>query len=385
MKTFFSICSALVLVMMLNSCEEEAGFELLVYPEEDYELLSQYLNIAPFPPEYDIAVPIGGSSFSSSVRTFPINDNQAELGRVLFYDKNLSKDRTVSCESCHQQALAFSDDVDFSIGVSERKTTRNSQALGSVLSFSAYYGSPSVGGIPFFWDNRAESVQEQSEQTLANPQEMDMKMHEVVDRVKEMPYYEPLFKAAYADKEITSQKVLDALNEFINSMGTFDSPFDKELLQDSNPDRTFASFNEAENLGKSLFLTNCSSCHSRRFGRPVDLKANNGLEMEYEDKGIGLITQNGADMGQFKIPTLRNIALTAPYMHDGSLATLEDVIEHYSSGIKAHRNLSSELKSSGEPKRFNFNEEEKQALVDFLHTLTDEEFITNEKYANPFK
>lgn len=382
MKTIFSICLALMLVIVLNSCEEDSGFELLVYPEEDYELLSQYLNIAPIPPEYDLKVPTGNATLTRSIS---VNDNQAELGRVLFYDKNLSKDRTVSCESCHQQALAFSDDVDFSIGVEGRKTTRNSQALGSVLSFSAYYGSPSVGGIPFFWDNRAESVQEQSEQTLANPQEMDMEMHEVVERVQELPYYEPLFKAAYADDKITSQKVLDALNEFINSMGTFDSPFDKELIKDGNPNRNFDNFSPSENIGKSLFMTNCASCHSSRFGRPVDLKANNGLDMEYEDKGIGLLSQDEADMGLFKIPTLRNIALTAPYMHDGRFETLEEVINHYSSGVKAHRNLSSELKSSDQPKRFNFTDAQKQSLIDFLHTLTDETFITDEKYANPFK
>lgn len=382
MKTLFSACLALMLVIVLNSCEEDSGFELLVYPEEDYELISQYLNIASVPPEYDLEVPTGNATVTRSIS---VNDNQAELGRVLFYDKNLSKDRTVSCESCHQQALAFSDDVDFSIGVEGRKTVRNSQALGSVLSFSAYYGSPSVGGIPFFWDNRAESVQEQSEQTLANPQEMDMKMHEVVERVQELPYYEPLFKAAYADDKITSQKVLDALNEFINSMGTFDSPFDQELIKDGNPNRTFDTFSDSENLGKSLFMTNCASCHSSRFGRPVDLKANNGLDMEYEDKGIGLLTQDEADMGLFKIPTLRNIALTAPYMHDGRFETLEEVIDHYSSGVKAHKNLSSELKSSDEPKRFNFTDVQKQSLIDFLHTLTDETFITDEKYANPFK
>ena len=199
----------------------------------------------------------------------------ATLGRVLFYDKNLSKDKTISCASCHAQSIAFSDDKAFSDGIENRATDRNSLALGAVFSFSEYYGNASFGRIPFFWDNRASSVQEQSEQTFANPNEMGMEMHQVLERVKEMPYYTPLMKAAFGLGDITEQKILDAINEFVNSLGSFNAPFDKALDNEfrnhnnaiSAVQEDFALFNAQENLGKRLYLDNCASCHGPLLGR----------------------------------------------------------------------------------------------------------------------
>lgn len=137
-----------------------------------------------------------------------------------------------------------------------------------------------------------------------------------------------------------------------------------------------------------MYLQNCSSCHGNLEtgkGVPGDIQANNGLAVNYVDQGAGSITEEVVDMGMFKIPALRNIALTAPYMHDGRFESLNEVIEHYSSGIQNHPNLHFRLKDqSGNARTFQFNEEEKEALIVFLHTLTDEEFITAEKYADPF-
>lgn len=361
--------------VVLTSCEQK-GIDLTAYGDEDYALLSQTLNLPTYPVEYDFRLPsyAGGSSTS-------IDNNLATLGRVLFYDKNLSKDRSVSCASCHQQKLAFSDDEAFSEGVEERRTTRNSLALGSSISFAVYYGSASLGLVPFFWDNRASSVQEQSEQTLANSREMDMEMHEVVGRVKELEYYGPLFEASFRDRDITEERVLDAINEFVNSLASFNSKFDQEMSKASDISRDFSGFTGSENLGKNLYNQNCSSCHGAVMSRPTRLEANNGLDMSYEDRGIGEISQNTSQYGLFKVPTLRNIELTAPYMHDGRFATLHDVMDHYSEGVMGHENLSFGLPVGG----FNFTATEKQGLVDFLSTLTDHDYINDEKFADPFK
>lgn len=386
----------MVFVFGFISCQKE-GIDVEYKYYEDYALISEHLDLpeAPFPykidfPEY--------YRVSSNVN---FNPDLATLGRVLFYDTNLSKDASISCASCHKQEIGFSDDVAFSKGVFGAETDRNSLALGSVFSFNEYYGSISSNRIPFFWDNRASSVQDQSTETFANAKEMDMEMHEVIAAVKEQPYYEPLFKAAFGslntDSRITDTNILDAIGEFINSIANVDSKFDEEMtkrLQKENAtfsdrDRIakldFDGFSAKENLGKRLYVQNCASCHSAVNERPAKPFANNGLDTNYDDKGIGAINGSYSD-GNFKVPTLRNISLTAPYMHDGRFATLGDVIDHYSNGIQDHRNLDIDLKNfDNTPKQFNFTEEEKEALIAFFETLTDEKMLTDEKYSDPFK
>jgi len=314
------------------------------------------------------------------------------LGRVLFYDKNLSEDREISCASCHKQELAFSDDVAFSRGIADRETARNSLSLGSVFSFSEYYGAESFGRIPFFWDNRAISVAEQATATFANDLEMGMEMHEVVSRVNEQPYYEPLFAAAFGrTSDVTEENVLEAISEFVNSMGSFDSRFDQGLSMKTNgsngssnltslAQQDFPNFTDQENVGKAIYQQDCAGCHSPIVSAPSRTRSNNGLTVSYVDSGIGQMTGASQDMGMFKVPTLRNIALSAPYMHDGSLATLEEVIEHYSSGIAAHPNLDLGL----EPGGFGYDQAEKDALLAFLKTTSDEGYTTAVKYSDPF-
>lgn len=387
MKTILFTCFVSVLFLSLQSCQQEE-IEYASFSNADYRKISKHLNVPTYPPEYDVTLPdyLGGTSRA-------IDDQQAMLGRVLFYDKHLSQDSTIACASCHLQELAFSDNVAFSKGVYDRSTSRNSQALGAVISFIVYYSSSSnSGGVPFFWDNRAFSIQEQSKATLKNRLEMDITMSEVVKRVKEQPYYAPFFKAIYFDEAVDEDKILDALSAFVNSIGSFNSPYDKARGEHMSSEEEFSAFTVSENLGKRIYQENCSTCHGVNFNAPNVLASNNGLAMEYEDQGLGGHTNDNSDMGRFKVPTLRNIALTAPYMHDGSIATLAKVIDHYSNGIQAHRNLSSRLKeevmvdSNLElvPKKFNFTIQEKRALLDFFETLTDYELITDERFSNPF-
>ena len=387
----FTLLSFL-LILLFNSCDyTHPDVSYTVYNEEDSEILYKYLNLPVNKPlQYNTTFPdyLG-------LPMLRIDNELATLGRVLFFDKNLSSDNSISCASCHKQELGFSDNIVFSHGAEGQTTDRNSLALGSVFNFRQYYGPVSNGMVPFFWDNRAESVSEQSSQTFANPREMNLTLIEVYDRVKAQEYYPPLFKAAYDDQIITVPKILNAINEYVNSIANVNTKFDREMNRHFNSVNSetdigsidFEGFTLLENTGKKIYADLCSSCHGRFMERPIKIKANNGLDLEYEDNGIGAINHLIVDKGLFKVPTLRNIELTGPYMHDGRFETLEEVIDHYSDNIQAHPNLSVELKDTllNEPLQFNFNENKKQALISFLKTLTDEKSLTAEKYSDPFK
>ncbi|MEK7253471.1 MAG: cytochrome c peroxidase, partial [Bacteroidota bacterium] len=312
------------------------------------------------------------------------------LGRVLFWDARLSANDAVSCASCHKPELAFADDVAFSEGFLGERTSRNSLALGAFPSFNAYYG---FGGSRLFWDERAGSVQEQSTQTLQNPVEMGTKLHELGDKILKEDYYQVLFRKAFPENEFgggfsTDQKILRALEAFVNSIGCFNSKYDQEIVKGHLETQNFSGFTAEENQGKQLFQQNCASCHNLGAGFATSVTtANNGLDETYTDDGLGGVTQQYKDKGVFKVPMLRNVVLTAPYMHDGRFKTLEEVVEHYNSGVKLHDNLHESLRdlSTGEPKRLNLSEDDKAALIAFLHTLTDESAVLAVKYSDPFK
>ncbi len=390
MKTRLLFLGFTLAILMIFSCKNEPlAVNQALYSDQEFEVINKYLNLPEESMDYTLHFPSYYRTSSTAT-----NDEVATLGRVIFYDKNLSSDRSISCASCHKQELAFSDDVAFSDGVQSRKTDRNSLALGAVFSFSEYYGSESLGRIPFMWDNRASSVGEQSEMSFRNEREMGMKMDEVVVRMLEQPYYAPLIKKAYGFGEVTEGRVLEALDAFVNSMGSNNSKFDKAMEKASSGfgsifstvEENFADFSPQENLGKRLFLNNCSSCHGSIISPAALTSENNGLEIAYADKGIGRLDLKGQEWdGKFKIPTVRNIALTAPYMHDGRFATLDDVLDHYSNGIVDHPNLGQSLKQGNTPRRFNFSQEERSALLAFFNTLTDESYIKDEKFSNPFK
>lgn len=388
MKNLNSLLVFLMVLFFFSSCKKDKiDITYERYTAEDYAVLSQTLNIENDLEDYTFVFPKYYNS-----RSLSFDSDLATLGRVIFYDKNLSDDRTISCASCHKQELAFADDKAFSEGVSNRTTSRNSLALGSVFNFAEYYGDAAQGRIPFFWDNRANTVQEQTRQTFANEDEMNMPMHKVLERVNENDYYEILFKETFGDSNASEDRILDAVSEFVNSMSSYRSKYDEELDKHyvntfnlTNIEGvTFSGFTAAENLGKDLYVSNCGNCHGAINGFPAEVKANNGLDMEYEDQGIG--EMNGSSQnGVFKVPTLRNIALTGPFMHDGRFETLEEVVDHYSNGIQNHPNLSFQLKQNGQAKAFNFTQGEKDALIAFLNTFTDEVMLTDPKYSDPFK
>ena len=223
-------------------------------------------------------------------------------------------------------------------------------------------------------------------QTLQDPIEMGMDLNLLVNRVKSKDYYRVLFEKAF-DGNITQENILNSIAEFINAMVVSDTRFDKGVEQHFDETRDFDNFTAAENLGKRLFIDNCATCHGSNHVRVNTSAANNGLDMEYTDQGVGALTNIINDNGVFKVPLLRNIELTGPYMHDGRFETLEEVIEHYNSGVQDHRNLHPLLQDGfvNGPKKLNLSDEEKAALVSFLKTLTDTRITSDERFSDPFK
>lgn len=223
---------------------------------------------------------------------------------------------------------------------------------------------------------------------------MGMTLEQVVSEVEDQDYYPELFQQAFASEEVTSEKIPKALAQFVRSIVSYSSKCDEGRAQSPSPGANFPNFTAEENLGKNIFFRTipngagaCFGCHTTEaFVSANPGPQNNGLDaISSDDLGAGAVFSNPIFLGRFKTTSLRNIALTAPYMHDGRFATLEEVVEHYNSGIQAHPTLSPALTdANGNPIRLNLTDAEKAALVAFLNTLTDESVGTEEKWSNPF-
>jgi cytochrome c peroxidase len=308
-----------------------------------------------------------------------VTNHGATLGRVLFYDTRLSINNSIACASCHKQELAFSDGVRFSKGFGGKTTPRNSMAiLNAGLNHN------------LFWDSRVQSVTQLALEPVRNHIEMGMESMDVLEKkLANTNFYPELFAKAYGSSEVSSKKIADAMAQFVCSIISSNSKFDHGV------EKNFNNFTELEKMGKALFFSakaKCSECHAgSNFAAPDNPFSNDpygspeikgtaviGLELQAKDKG--------KSNGNFRIPSLRNVALTAPYMHDGRFATLEQVVDHYNSGIVAQANLDPKfIDQEGRPLKMNLNALEKKALIAFLKTLTDEQMIKDQRFANPFK
>ena len=315
----------------------------------------------------------------------PITDDGATLGRVLFYDKKLSANGTISCASCHQQDKGFSDDAILSEGFEGGLTGRHSMTLIN----ARYYQRGR-----FFWDERAVTLEEQVLMPFQDPVEMGMTIEEVVMSVEGQDFYPALFESAFGTTEINEDRIAKALAQFVRSIVSYGSKYDIGRAQVNNLGAAFPNFTAEENLGKQLFLQPlpaggaCFGCHTTEaFVSANPGPTNNGLDaLSDDDLGVGGVSNNPRFLGAFKTSTLRNIELTAPYMHDGRFASLEEVVEHYNSGIQAHPNLAPALRDpQGNPIRLNLTATEKSALVAFLKTLTDNGVSNEEKWSDPFR
>ena len=241
-----------------------------------------------------------------------------------------------------------------------------------------------------FWDERANTLEDQVLQPIQNQTEMGMTLAVLNLRAANEPYYGQLFTAAFGSSAITSDRISKALAQFVRSIVSGASKYDQGVPIN------FANFTQLENQGRAIFLGpagGCAACHGSDNFVPGNNIFNNGLENHYVDKGLGAISGLAADEGFFKVPSLRNIELTAPYMHDGRFATLEEVVEFYNNGVVNHPNLSPQLRlppgppgsPPPPPRRLNLNPGQQDALVAFMKTLTDRSVTTDPKFSDPFR
>ncbi|MEY3342372.1 MAG: hypothetical protein RL090_56 [Bacteroidota bacterium] len=292
-----------------------------------------------------------------------VNRKRFELGRKLFYDPILSRDNTISCGSCHQQEGAFAHiDHRVSHGIDNLNGNRNSPALFNL----AWHNS-------FFWDGGVNHIEVQPISPIQNPVEMDETLANVVQKLQSSSTYRTLFRDAYGSDSITSQMMLKAMSQFMALLISADSKYDKYIRGESG-----GTLTAQELSGLNLFRQKCGSCHVEPLFTDLTFR-NNGLDSVFvDDPGRALITQSPADSGKFKVPSLRNIELSFPYMHDGSINTLDKVLNHYSTGVKNSTTLDPILNGG-----IQLTTQEKADIISFLRTLTDHKFVTNKEFADP--
>jgi cytochrome c peroxidase len=322
-------------------------------------------------------------------RDNPTTDAGAALGRVLFYDTRLSANGTIACASCHHQKHAFADPGGkFSKGYEGKHTDRNAMPLVEARFYARGR---------FFWDERARTLEEQVLMPIGNKVEMGHDPAKAVALLAADPAYAKLVEKAFGDPKLTTDRAAKALAQFVRSLLSYRSKYDAGAATVRSRTEDFPNFTREENRGRALFVQRCANCHMPAqqdavFSDPNT--QNNGLDADLKvaDLGVADATFDKNRAGHFKSPSLRNVEHTGPYMHDGRLATLEDVIEHYSGGIKSHPNLDGRLRNlPGAPgggrqtRGFQFSTGEKAALLAFLKTLSDPAFLADPKFADPFE
>lgn len=298
----------------------------------------------------------------------PMTREGVELGRYLFYDGILSENRTMSCAACHQQAYAFSDPRQFSFGVRGDLGVKQSMSVVN-LAWSNF----------LFWDGRAKTLEAQANDPITNPIEMASSWAIILPRLQSHADYPKRFYKAFGTSKIDSNLVLKALAQFERSIVSFNSRFDRYFFGGDA-----SVFTKEEERGLDLFFSegaSCNHCHSDVL-LTDNFFRNNGLDMK-PDSGIARTTGLSKDVGKMRVPTLRNIALTAPYMHDGRFKTLEEVVNFYFDKVNGGSpNLDDHMMML--TNRVYFGESDRKALVAFLKTMTDSTLIRNKAYSDPY-
>lgn len=332
------------------------------------------------PTPYALEIPLGFPEMPVPANN-PLTVEGVELGRHLFYEKRLSGDNSMSCASCHLQTHSFSDPDRFSTGIDGIQGTRQSMALVNMGWEDR-----------FFWDGRASTLERQIFFPVRDPIEMHETWPNAVAKLQADPAYVRLFGRAFGTTTVDSVLVSKAIAQFIRTMVSGNSKFDRYMRGDE-------MLTVEEQLGFQLTLleggvppaspfgqggADCFHCHPHGGGRFTDgIIRNNGLDpaSAWTDLGLGAVTGRPQDNAKFKTPTLRNIALTAPYMHDGRFQTLEEVIDHYDSGGHPSPTIDPNMKFT--EGGLQLTPEKKQQLIAFLHTLTDEDFINDQRFSDP--
>lgn len=357
--------SSLLLILLLSYCRKDPE----VTTTEDT-------------PEYNPAL------YEFNPGRFPMPDfgdnpptiEGVKLGRMLFYEKMLSKDNSMSCASCHIQQYGFTDTARFSIGVEDLPGKRQAMSVFN----TAWHTNE------FFWDGRAHLLRDQSLKPIEDALEMNETLENVVAKLSASKTYRDQFVRAFDSDEITSEKMSLAMEQFMNTIVSNQSKYDKYLAGE-------ATLTASEERGRKLFFmeyneflpnqsgADCAHCHSG-FNFANNRYINNGLDAEgmAQDMGREKTTKAPSDRAKFKVPSLRNVSITAPYMHDGRFKTLEEVVDHYDHDIKKSQTLDPALNATTNT-GLRLTAQDKADLIAFLQTLTDNSITTDTRFSDPFQ
>ena len=369
--TYFKTLFGLIFLLVLSSCGDDDGEQI---PDPTPLVLQT--------PEHF------GTNFEIPADN-PMTVEGVALGRMLFYEKKLSGDNSISCGSCHQQSRAFTDEARFSKGIDGIEGTKNAMSIVNMLWTKR-----------FFWDGRSTSLEEQAKVPIEDPVEMHESLGDAVAKLQSDADYPELFLRAFGSDTITVENMVKSIAQFERTLISSNSKFDRHLREEYEA-------TEEELRGIQLFYThpvagqlrggNCGDCHLGFLagGSPEGFEGfhNNGLDTDENlEPGLESVTGNDFDRGKFKAPSLRNIALTAPFMHDGRFNTLEEVLDHYNEHIQGSVTLDVLIKEASneevipnEPVKLHLTEQEKSDIIAFLHMLTDIDFVTNENFSDPFE
>lgn len=340
---------------------------IFIWACNDQEELPNVSNefILEVPPHFEPIPSVASNKFSK---------DKIELGRSLFYDPILSGNNRISCASCHVQSKSFTDGVALSSnGISGNQLLRHSPALINLAWMDG-----------LFWEGGSKNLESLSLGPIDHPDEMGQSVPELVNEINNDSEYRQRFKDAFGIDEIELIHILQSIAQFQRTMISGNSRYDKYLL-----DREGGNLSDLELHGLTIFKENCSSCHKEPLFTDNSYH-NNGIDDDWSDisneyifTGRFRITFDSSDLGKYKTPTLRNISLTAPYMHDGRFNNLQEVLDHYSSGVKYSESLDDILIKNDGGIGIQLNNDEKDALLAFMETLTDYEFLRKEEFSNP--
>lgn len=319
------------------------------------------------PSAYDLKIPAGFPEMPIPVDN-PLTKEGVELGKHLFFEKKLSGDNSLSCSGCHSPNKAFSDDRQFSPGIDGRVGNRQSMVIQN-LGWSN----------SFFWDGRAQTLEEQALAPVTNPIEMHESWPNAAGKLMVDPFYRDAFYKAFGTETIDSTLITKALAQFMRTLISGDSKYDQFI-------RGEALLTPEEISGYDIFRDlnrgDCIHCHAENAQFTDFSFQNNGMDLTFKDNGLGDVTKRSIDNGKFKVPTLRNIEFSAPYMHDGRFNTLEEVIDFYSENVLEDSPNISPLMEHKDQGGVNLTLEEKQHLKAFLLTLSDPKFLNNPEFRN---
>jgi len=367
-KTSFFWVSLLTLAQVSVSCKTEPDSPV---PEVITPTPLTWTKPSYFPaPVYDLS-------------KNPLTKEGVELGRFLFYDGILSRTDKIGCGTCHQQTAAFTHHGhDISHGVDDLLGTRNTPSVQNM-----------AWNTSFFFDGGVHDLDGVPQVPIQNPVEMGERVGNVVEKLKKTPVlgaakqvdYPKMFKAAFGTNEINADRMMQALSQFMLTMVSANSRYDYFKLGDAS------ALTVQEKEGMTLFKQNCASCHSGELFTDNNFRNNGLIPNKINDQGRYAITLNESDRLKFKVPSLRNVGLTAPYMHDGRYYTLQEVLDHYANDqnsnsadvIYASPTLDPILQLSGQKQGIKLTPAEKQSIIAFLRTLNDEQFISDKRFSDP--